>query len=335
MLKVQTMTQDQLLQVVNNACVIADIQDQYKDQVDRMAGDMYNTTINYLDADKFTEIQNNYPKLYSHLMKDNNMNNAIKKRKWNKVLYWLTNPYIIVVAFFAIFYLCTNDAWDDTLFGIILCTAVIFFVSRKFPAVGNFRRQLLDNGKPKFVDRVNRNLNVIRDAIQEELSDSVTSLMEQQDEKIISNSTALACYNIIPEDLRSSIVLHKLQYLLKNGLATSWKEAGQLAMQQIREDMRDSQTNNLLSQISDNVSVMCDNQLTLINQNDEIKAIMSRMENNQLTEINKLNQLNSEVHNVKNIAKDISRHTRLAADAALDADYRLQQGIAVNVNVKK
>lgn len=327
-LKIDQMNSAQLKNCIDKACTISSIQDDYNNQINTTISNAYNGCLNLLDNDKFSDLEKTYPVLNKYIMEDKNVGAAIRKRKWNRVLYWLTNPYIVMLLI-GVLLILGNDAYDDVAFFYVVCGIAIFFISRKFPSLGELRRELLSRGRPKFVDRINNNLNVLVEGSKLQVKDAIDGLVENRTSDLLSDVSAIACYQAIPSGLRNSAALFKMKSIMDQGIADSWKEVAGMARREMHDEAMVSEVKSSIEGLGEQLSYIQDNQLKLITQNEEIKGILHNVENNQLTQINQLNQLNKNVSDLKGIASSINTKVRISTDAAIDTNYRIRKGFEV------
>lgn len=285
-----------------------------------MVSEVYNDAINDFNNDRFSNIKHKYPQLYDYVQK-RGMKGTISKRRWNKILYYLSNPIITGLLFSGIGCLLPKGP-DATFCGIgvflilvpivgLLCIRVVS--DRLYYSIlngyRNFRARLKNNGQANYNARMNASVDDISQGaiVQIQSSNEFHQIVENQTNELVQDISAVACYDVIPEAFRFYEMIDRMKVLMDSMVASNWKELASMARRELHTEAQTQRIVDKLDEIEGKLNQVISNQITMISQNDQIIASLQRIENNQLVMNRKLDLLNLQTADLKHIANNINR----------------------------
>lgn len=324
-LDINTMTEEQLRICIDKAYRAASIQHEHENQADALVNSVYNDAINAFNNEHFSKVKHKYPKLYEYVQKQG-MKGTISKRRWNKVLYYLSNPFITGVLFLGIgwllgvimphnnIYTIPMTIGTCLIMGTIVVMCVIrFFTERLYNSIlkgyRTFRAKLKNGGQANYNARMNASVDSISEGavVQVKSSDEFHQIIASQTNALVQDLSSVACYDAIPEPFRFYEMIDRMKLLLDANVASNWKELASKARQELHTEAQTQRVIDKLDEIEGKVNQVVSNQITMISQNDQIIAGLKKIENNQLIQNQKLDLLNLQMADLKHIANNINR----------------------------
>ena len=318
------MTEEQLYVCINEAYKASSVIQSHTDQANMIINNVYNDAINDFNNDRFSNIKRKYPDLYEYVQKQG-MQGTISKRRWNKVLYYLSNP-IITAALFGVlcwlfsFLTMTRALSDFAGSAAVICILIPIGMlciralsDRLYYSImdvyHNFRAKLRANGQANYNARMNASVDSISEGaiVQVQSSTEFQNILKDQTSKLMDNASAVICYEAIPEPFRFHEMIERMKILMDGMVASNWKELASMARKEIHTEVQTQRIVDKLDEISGKLDNVVSNQITMISQNDQIIEGLQRIENNQLVMNSKLDLLNLQAADLKHITNNINR----------------------------
>lgn len=324
-LDINTMTEEQLRICIDKAYRAAQIQQTHENQANALVNDVYNDAINDFNNDRFSNIKRKYPKLYEYVQ-NQGMKGTISKRRWNKVLYYLSNPIITGLLFCGISWIFSflvatrglSELAAEIGVGLIMIPIIGVIAIRVFSdklyygimnGYRNFRAKLKNGGQANYNARMNASVDTITDGaiVQIQSSEAFHQIIESQTNALVQDLSTVACYDAIPEPFRFYEMIERMKTLMDGRIASNWKELASKARQELHTEAQTQRIIDKLDEIEGKVNQVVSNQITMISQNDQIIAGLQRIENNQLATNRKLDLLNLQAADLNHLANNINR----------------------------
>lgn len=274
-----------------------------------------------LDNTKFYKLSSTYPDIYDRINANKDLRKNIIFYRINKVLWKFTQHtlfgMVLIFATILIFTAPLGDNFESFMDQHILYVIIIFalyllsFVLIFYKPKGwdNLRANLKRIYENRYYNAINRNTDTISDAalIHVQNTDLFKNAMDNQANELVQDVTALACYDAIPDNARFYEMISRMKVLSDQGIAIeSWSVLAGRARQELHAEAQTQRIVDKLDQMMSRLDDIYDNQLTIIQQNNEITGLLHNIENATLRQARELEKLNRQIGDLNHLAGNIS-----------------------------